>query len=267
MNQRIKNYFFILLFLPALFLPSCKAYKKVSYLKDTANEKIEKTKISESRIFPNDLLTIVINTSTPEASSAFNLPLAPTNIISNSAVNSSVGLQTYLVESDGTINFPILGKLTVIGMTKKQVETLIKERIYPQYITEEPIVNVRFVNYRISILGEVVKPGSYIISNERVSVFDALAMAGDMTIYGNRTNVLILRENLNGEKETIRLNFQSKDIINSPFYYLQQNDVLYVEPNKHKGNVSSIASIETLSISVVSALINLTSLLITVISR
>lgn len=262
MNRMLKISYLILL--TAIILPACTAYKKVSYLKDSNNEKIAETKIAESKIFPNDLLTIVVNTNTPEASMAFNMPLTPTNIINNTSVISTIGLQTYLVESDGTINFPILGKLSIAGITKKEVEKLIKDKIYPKYITEEPIVNIHFVNYKISVLGEVVKPGSYTISNERVSVFDALALAGDMTVYGKRNNVLLLRENLHGEKETVRLDLQSKNIISSPYFYLQQNDVIYVEPNKHKANSSSIGSTETLSISVTSTLISLTSLLITV---
>ncbi|MBN1462934.1 MAG: polysaccharide biosynthesis/export family protein [Paludibacteraceae bacterium] len=261
MNQYYK------FFIAALFIylfTACTAYKKVPYLKNSTNENSTESKIVESKILPKDLLTIVVNTTIPEASSAFNLPLTPNSVIGNTSINSSVGLQSYLVDNDGTISFPILGKIKVVGKTKKEVELFIQSQLYPKYLTEEPIVHVRFINYKIAVLGEVSKPGSFVVNNERVSIFDALAMAGDMTLYGKRTNVLLLRENEKGEKETIRLNLQNKDILNSPYYYLQQNDVVYVEPNKHKANASSISSAETLSISITSTLISLTSLLITV---
>ncbi len=248
-----------------IIFSSCTAYKKIPYLKDVKNEVSAQAKVPEARIFPNDLLTIIVNTTTPEAAYAFNLSLTPNNVIGRSnTINSSMGLQSYLVESDGTINFPVLGKISVIGKTKKEVELYIKERIFPKYITEEPIIHIRFANYQISILGEVKAPGNYNIFDERVSIFDALALAGDMTMYGKRKNILIVREKTDGTKETYRINLQDKNIMNSPFYYLQQNDVVYVEPNKHQANSSAIGRAETLSISVTSTLISLTSLLITV---
>ena len=248
-----------------LLVSACTAHKKVSYLKNAGSETIQQTSAVEATIFPNDLITIIINTNTPEASAAFNLPLSPTQVIGNSvSLNSAVGLQAYLVSTEGTIDFPILGRLAVAGKTKKELELMIKEKIYPQYITEEPIVHIRFANYKVSVLGEVARPGNFTVNNEKISIFDALAMAGDMTIYGKRSNVLILREKQDGAKETIRVNLQDKKLLQSPYYYLQQNDVVYVEPNKHKGNASAISSGETLSISITSTLISLTSLLITI---
>ena len=232
-------------------------------MKDATNEKTTELRTSESKIFPNDLLTIVVNTNTPEASFAFNLPLTPNQVIGNSTLNTAISLQSYLVSNEGTIDFPVIGKIFVAGKTKTEVEELIKNKIYPQYITEVPIINIRFVNFSISVLGEVSRPGSFPIPNEKVNIFEALAMAGDMTIYGKRDNVLLLREN-NGVKETVRLNIQDKNITSSPYYYLQQNDILYIEPNKPKANSAAISSGETLSISITSTLISLTSLLVTV---
>jgi polysaccharide export outer membrane protein len=144
------------------------------------------------------------------------------------------------------------------------VENMLKNAIYPKYITEEPIVTTRFINYKISILGEVNRPGLYTFLTDKVNLFEALAMAGDLTIYGKRDNVLLKRENADGVNEYIRLNLQDGNLVLSPYFYLQQNDVLYVEPNKARGNGSSIGTAESMSISVVSVLISVATLLITV---
>jgi polysaccharide export outer membrane protein len=260
----MKNYFFkVSFFLLLLLVCSCSAYKTIPYLKDASNETINTTDTFEPKICINDELTILVNTTIPEAAAPFNLAIMPSSV-SGSTVNSTQALQTYLVGTDGTINFPIIGKLQVKGKTKKELEELIKAKIYPKYITEEPVITIRYVNYKIFVLGEVVKPGSFTVTNERVTVFDALAFAGDLTIYGKRNNVLVLRENENGKKETARLNLQDKDILKSPYFYLRQNDVVYVEPNKHKANSSAISTGESISVSVVSALVSIASLLVTI---
>lgn len=260
----------LLIIISAILLASCTSYKKVPYLQGAENlSKEELSKLNTQytqKIMPSDLLSITVNATIPEAAVPFNLPLIPIGKVENSAygISNTLGIQDYLVDQEGNIVFPILGKLNIGGMTKKEVQELIKSKIYPNYIKEEPIVVVRFANYKISLLGEVTKPGTYPVANERINVLEALALAGDMTIYGKRDNVLLMRENLNGEKEIIRLDLTRKDLVLSPYFYLQQNDIIYVQPNKSRARGADIGSAETLTITIIGTLISLTSLLVTV---
>lgn len=256
--------FRLILFLSVLLsLYSCTAHKSIPYLTNMGNESIENKQNSETRITINDQLTIVVNSTTPEATVAFNLNVTPTQL-NGATLTMGQSLQTYLVNSNGMINFPIIGEIKVADLTKEELESLIKSRIYPQYLKEEPIITIRITNFRVSVLGEVNRPGNFPVSNERINIFEALALAGDLTLYGKRNNILLVREGEKGKTETVRLNLQDKDILQSPYFYLKQNDVIYVQPNKPKGNASAISSAETLSVSITSVLISLTSLLVTV---
>jgi len=200
---------------------------------------------------------------------------APFNLGSNagSGVNANGGanvpgseLQTYIVDNEGYIEYPVIGKLNVLGLTRVQLQNLIKNRIHPEFITEIPVVNVRFKNYKISILGEVNHPGSYTLENEQCTIFDALALAGDLTIYGKRENIMLIRENAIGKKTIARINLQNASLLtNLDTYYLQQNDVLYIEPNKTRAKASSIGAGETFTLSIISTLISITTLVFTVI--
>lgn len=149
------------------------------------------------------------------------------------------------------------------GLTKGEAEQLIREKLKSQF-REMPIVTVRMVNYKISVIGEVSRPGTFTISNEKVNLFEALAMAGDMTIYGIRNNVKLIREDNRGQREIITLNLNDQDILHSPYYYLQQNDILYVTPNKTKAKTSNISSSTTIWFSVVGSLVSLASLIIAI---
>mgnify|MGYP003302008913 CR=1 FL=1 len=168
---------------------------------------------------------------------------------------------SYLVDNNGNIEFPSLGTLHVGGLTKSEAERIIHQRLQPFFSDNKFIVNVRMINYKISVLGEVARPNTYTVSNEKVNVFEALALAGDLTIYGKRDGVKLIREDAQGRKEVVRLNLNDANIIHSPYYYLQQNDVLYVEPNKAKAKNSDIGSSTTLWFSATSIMISLTSLL------
>ena len=172
-------------------------------------------------------------------------------------------MQQYLVNNQGEIDFPVLGRLKISGLTKNECEALIREKLVP-YLKEPPIVNVRMVNYKISVLGEVNHPGTFTVSNEKVNVLEALAMAGDMTVYGVRDNVKLVRENANGERLIQTLNLNDADLVRSPYFYLQQNDILYVSPNKTKARNSDIGNSTTLWISATSILVSIASLLVTV---
>lgn len=156
-----------------------------------------------------------------------------------------------------------MGTLHIGGLTKGEAESLIREKL-KGYIKENTIVTVRMANYKISVIGEVNRPGTFTISNEKVNLFEALAMAGDMTVYGLRDNVRLIREDADGHQHIITLNMNRADIIQSPYYYLQQNDILYVTPNKTKAKTADISASTTIWFSVVGTLVSLASLIITI---
>ena len=166
------------------------------------------------------------------------------------------------MHNNGCIEFPVLGTIEVGGLTKSACEKLIHDKIMPYLnANENPVVTVRMSNYKISVLGEVNRPGMFTVGNEKINIFEALAQAGDLTIYGVRERVKLIRENENGQKQISTLNLNDANIINSPNYYLQQNDIIYVEPNKVKSQNSTIGQSTTLWLSATSILVSLTSLL------
>jgi polysaccharide export outer membrane protein len=267
------KHIFILL-LVVVTLASCHTNEQLVYLQNAGQlmpppQPGDIVKVPDPVIKVGDLLTITVNTTTPEAAMPFNLPLVPTlgmtnyNVSRNTVSNYSGGLQNYIVGTEGAIVLPVIGTIQVVGLTKSELARQIKAMIYPKYITEEPIVLIRYANYHVSILGEVARPGNYTIDNDKVSIFEALALAGDLTIYGRRENVLLVRENENG-RETIRIDLRDKNLLNSPYYFLQQSDVLYVQPNDPKSRASALSTAETLSVSLIGTLISLTSLIVNI---
>ena len=250
----------------AFLLASCQSYKKVPYLQDAGVEKDinQQENLYDAKIMPKDLLTIVVSCTSPELAMPFNLTVAgPNNISANNYVTSQPSLQTYLVSNEGTVDFPVLGELKIGGLTKKEAEQLIVEKLKP-YIKETPIVTVRMVNYKISVLGEVARPGTFTISNEKVNLLEALAMAGDMTVWGVRDNVKLIREGADGKQEIVTLDLNKAETILSPYYWLQQNDIVYVTPNKAKARNSDIGNSTSLWFSATSILVSLASLLVTI---
>lgn len=240
-------------------MASCTSYKKVPYMQNSAEVDAETiAELYDARIQPKDMLTITVSSEKPEAAVPFNLTI-PTSMNAASggagarSLSSQPTLQIYLVDNEGYIDFPILGKLKIGGMTKGEVESMIKERIKSNFTTE-PIVTVRMANYKVTVLGEVASPGVHTIANEKVNVFEALAMSGDLTIFGMRDNVKLVRENPDGTKMIIPLNLNDANIIYSPYYYLQQNDILYVEPNKAKARNSDVSGMTSLWFSATSLL-------------
>lgn len=252
----------------AMLLVSCSGIKNVAYLQDS--ELIDLTTsnvLYDARIMPKDILTITVNTVNPEASAPFNLIVSTEGIIQNGrqTISSQRALQTYLVDNDGNIEFPVLGTLNVGGLTKSECEQMIHGKIMPYLnVNENPVVTVRMSNYKISVLGEVNKPGMFTVNNEKINIFEALAQAGDLTIYGVRDRVKLIRENSNGRKEVFTLNLNDAEIIKSPYYYLQQNDVVYVEPNKVKARNSRVGQTTTVWLSLTGILVSLASLLYTI---
>ncbi|MEL6971277.1 MAG: polysaccharide biosynthesis/export family protein [Bacteroidota bacterium] len=181
--------------------------------------------LPELEIQPDDLLSIRVKALDMEAAEPFNIdPLGMNNLNTGGGLRPLIG---YLVNREGTIEFPGLGTLSVIGMTTEELRLYLQEALQP-YLTE-PVIMVRFLNFRVTVLGEVVTPNSFFITNERVTLLDAIGLAGDITPYGNRTNILVIREQ-NGQRQTARLNLQNPNVFESPYFYLQQNDIIYVEP-------------------------------------
>lgn len=261
-----KNVIYGTLFLTViLLLSSCGSSKDVAYIQNIeALNTAQSSYLYDARIMPKDVLTITVNTLTPEASAPFNLVVSPTlnNAANGVTFGTNRALQSYLVSNDGTISFPVLGTLKVGGLTKIECEKLIRDGILP-YMNENenPIVTVRMSNYKISVLGEVARPGMFQVGNEKINIFEALAQAGDLTIYGVRDRVKLIRENAEGKKEIHVLNLKDANIINSPYYYLQQNDIVYVEPNNVKARNSNVGQTTTLALTATSILISLSSLL------
>ena len=245
-------------------LSSCGSVKNIAYLQNSDTINYENSKyLYDAKIMPKDELTITVNTTNAEVALPFNL-MIQNAYQQGRTISSGIGgtLMPYLVDTEGWINYPILGRLHVAGLTKRQCERMIQEKIKPYLAeSENPIVTVRMSSYSISVLGEVARPGSYMVSREEINVFEALAQAGDLTIYGVRDRVKLIRKDASGKKEIHTLNLNDANIVNSPYFYLQQNDILYVEPNKVKAQNSSVGSMTTLWFSATSILISLTSLL------
>ncbi len=274
----MKNKKSITILMVAFTLASCQSYKRVPYLQSyesltdksykeiVINEVNQQDTLYDARIQPKDLLSITVNTSDPQAATPFNLTMQTSINVAqanSTYVTSQPTLQQYLVNNEGEIDFPVIGKLKIGGLTKTAAEKLIREQLRP-YLKETPIVTVRMSNYKISVIGEVNRPGTFTINNEKVNLFEALAMAGDMTVYGIRSNVKLIREDNNGQRNIISLNLNEQNILHSPYYYLQQNDILYVTPNKTKAKNASISNSTTIWFSVVGTLVSLASLIVTI---
>lgn len=195
--------------------------------------------LPDTRIMPKDELNIVVRTTNQDAAEPFNLFTGNSNFNIGSGSN---GIRGYLVDNDGNINFPVVGKLHVGGLTKGEVEDLIKEKISPYLAkTENPVVICRMANFRITMIGET---GSSVIDvpDEKISIVDALAKSGDIGLYGKRTNILLVREDSTGQKHIHRYNMDDARIFSDPYYYLKQNDIVYVQPSKQKTLESSMGS-------------------------
>ena len=258
--------YFFLAAVAVLAVTSCSTPKNVAYIQNSDDVDYAKSEfLYDARIMPKDILTITVNTVNPEASEPFNLLIHNTLNASRSIATSGGALQTYLVDNNGCIDFPVVGTLQVGGLTKSMCEKLIHDKIQRYMNAEEnPIVTVRMSNYKISVIGEVNRPGMFNVGNEKISIFEALAQAGDLSIYGVRDRVKLIRENAKGRKEIHTINLNDANIVNSPYYYLQQNDVVYVEPNQVKARNSAIGTSTTIWISVTGALVSLASLIVNI---
>lgn len=229
--------FFIPIFLILLYGTSCTT-TKIAYFDNVQDTSfISRLDASDILIQTNDILSISISSLNPEASAIFNT----TNNFSGTATTGSTSSQSsgYLVNTDGYIQLPILGNLRAAGLTKKQLKDAITATILDKKLLLDPIVNIRNLNFKVTVLGEVLRPTVVTAPSEKISMLEALGLAGDLTIYGKRDNVLLIRE-INGRKQVRRVDLTSKNFFLSPYYYLQPNDVVYVEPNKAKVSSASL---------------------------
>jgi polysaccharide export outer membrane protein len=248
-------------FLLLLFLCfSCGSKQDVVYYQNIDNIASQQSNNSyEIKIQPDDLLMIIVSADDPEVAIPFNLKTY--SISGNNRLDITRGQETvqlYLVDQSGNIEFPVIGKLKVSGLTRSEVLNLLQNKI-GVYI-KNPMINLRIMNFKISLQGEVNLPGTYPIVSERVTLIEALSMAKDLTIYGKRDNILVIRET-NGVKSYNRVDITKSDFINSPFYYLAQNDVVYVEPNKTRINSSAVGPNTSVIISAISILVSLSVLI------
>ncbi|MGK9126749.1 polysaccharide biosynthesis/export family protein [Olivibacter sp. SA151] len=240
-----------------LVFPSCQQKRNLVYfsdLEDSAAIRDMIPRVAEPKIQTGDILAITVNTLNPESNLLFNNGTLQN--LSERNVETTPN-QGYLVNPDGAINFPVIGKISLVGRTKEEASELLVSKL-SEYV-KDPIVNIRFSNFRITVVGEVNKPSTFVIPNDRINLIEALGLAGDMTPYGKRENILLIREE-NGKRTMVRLNLNKKETMQSDFFYLKQNDMLYVEPDKMKEKqtrtdirtitlISSLASLAIVAIS------------------
>ena len=251
-----------------LMLSSCATVKDIAYFQNKLVDQPEKIdKHAGIVIQPKDQLSIVVSSRNPELVAMFNLGMVQYQ--QGSEITSGAGqkLLGYVVDNDGQIDFPVLGVLEVAGLTRWELSEKIKNQLIEKQYLTDAVVTVEFMNFKVSVLGEVGAPGTYAIQGDKVTVLQAISMAKDLTIYGERTNVSIIRER-NGERVIYEIDLCNVDLFNSPAYYLQQNDIVYVQPNKYKSRQSTVDSkgqwVTSLAFSGGSMLLSLASIIATV---
>ncbi len=257
MNTRSNNKYISILLISFLLLSSCVSKKEILYFQKDEISQIDSKQQFEVRFKKDDLLTIDITAEDIASVKPFNL----SSVAYGSSTNAVSGVpkqQTYLIDNRGEINFPVLGKIKLEGLNRIEAVDLLISKLDPDYV-KSPSVNIHIINFSINLLGDIKRPGTYVIPNERVSILDAIALAGDLNISGNR-EIIIKRESESGIL-TGKIDLKSNDLFNSPFYYLQQNDVVYVQPNKSKSQSAAYNQNTGVIISVASVIITLISIL------
>ncbi len=253
---------YLLIAAVATLLASCSTKRSpLTYFEDIKNTEtgiLSSTEDYFVKLMPNDELLITVTSLEPTATMAYNLPLSNPAYKDNLLAVTQPQQQTFIVDKSGNIDFPVLGQLQVEGMTTLQL----KEELVKQISTdvENPIVRVELVNFRVNVLGEVKNPGAIAVNRERYTLLDALADAGDLTEYGERDNVLLIREE-NGQRTYHHLNLNDSKTLSSPYFYLQQNDVVYVEPNKIRKDNSKYNQNNSFKVSVVSTIVSACSVI------
>lgn len=238
-----------------LFLTtSCASRKDLVYLQGASNAK--ELVSYEPVLQPDDVVMIVVSSENPEVAAPYNLKAITVQGDSENTIGTQ-RMQTYILDKEGKIEFPLLGSIALGGLKKTQAVAKLKELLKDH--VSDAVINFRILNFKVTVLGEVQKPGTYSVASERITLLEAIGMSGDLTIYGNRTNVLLIREK-NGTKTMERIDLTKSDFLNSSAYYLSQNDVVYVEPNKTRINSSAIGPNLTVGISALSLIVTIIAL-------
>ena len=252
--------------LGALLLASCATNKRAAYIQQVQTD--IPTAIEQDyqiRIKPLDRLTVTINSKDPELAAPFNAASSYNSLngLSTYSSSSNGNLQILTVDKEGKIQLPIIGEIDCDGLTRNELAKKIENTIRENGMVHDPIVIIQFADVKFSVLGEVARPGQFSITKDRISLFDALAMAGDLTIYGQRENVALIREE-NGMRTVHYFDLKNPDILASPYFYLQQDDVVYVTPHKYKAQAGEINQNRSFYISLVSVAVSVATLLVTI---
>lgn len=257
--MKLRSLFVVLLISTTVFFTSCASRESMVYYQNIEDVLAKNNTVDrfETYLQPDDLLMIIVSAQDKEAAEPFNLMNTMLTNLNNPAGMGSAQQQLYLVDNKGNIEFPVLGTINISGLTKKQAIDYLTAEI-SKYIVR-PIVNMRIMNYKITVQGEVNRPGIHTVVSERLTLSDAIALSGDLTVYGKRDNILVIRE-VEGKRIPYRVDMTKADFMTSPYYYLNQNDIVYVEPNKTKVNSSVIGPNLTVGISALSLLITIISI-------
>ncbi len=263
----MKNFNKLLIALLVVVLSaSCASQKRVWYLQDanpfTPEQIIQNGQI---RIKPLDRITVVVSSRNPELAVPFNSWSTYNSLTGNSQYSGNAtggSVQVRTVDSNGDLEMPLIGKIKATGKTREELGEEIARQIKDAGYINDPSVNIQFADMKIAVIGEVARPGYYELTRDKVTIFDALAMAGDLTVWGMRNDVAVTRE-INGVRTIEYIDLTSKDLFNSPAFYLQQNDVVYVKPNKYKTQSAEISQNRSFYISLVSIAVSVATLIIT----
>ena len=255
--NRLQN---LIVILALIIISSCASRQDLVYFQDEIASETDALGFSHELVYKtDDMLTIDVSALDPEAAIPFNLSAVSYNTKSVISAQGTLKMQTYLIDTNGNIEFPVIGTIKLGDLTRTQATAHMKE-VLSEYI-KNPIVNIRLANFTITVIGEVNKPGTFTVTDERISLTEALGLAGDLTIYGKRDNVFLIRDN-NGKKQYAKLDLTSIKVLNSPNYYLAQNDVIYVEPNNAKIRQSSYNQNNGVIISAIGTLATIAAILI-----
>ena len=252
-----------------LLAVSCSAPAEISYFQDTAS--MDKELIvspQQIKLQPEDKISIIVNCKDNKLTNLFNLPYVTRRLGSEteSVGSMSQGMSGYTIDSDGDIDFPVIGLMHVSGLTREQVAVKVHDELVGRDLVKDPVVTVDFMNLSFSMMGEVARPGRYSIVRDHITILDALSMAGDLTIYGRRDNIRVIREK-DGRQKTYRLNLCSaEDVVASPVFYIQQNDIIYVEPNEMRARQSTVNGNNVRSTSFWISIASLAATLVTTVS-
>ncbi|MDR1919366.1 MAG: polysaccharide biosynthesis/export family protein [Tannerellaceae bacterium] len=246
-------------------LASCGTPKDVLYFQGI--DSLTKEQVAQmgqnytSRICPDDLLTITVTGWDPTVITPFNPPVWAYASQGEVTVTNALQLHTYLVDTDGYITFPVVGRVQAAGLSKQELSAQLQKEI--AHYAKDALVHVQIVNYKVTVMGEIARPGALNVRNERITILDAIGQLGDLTINANRKNILIIRDK-EGAKEFGRVDLTDPAIFASPYYYLRQNDLVYIEPNKPKQRNYNVTQSQTFTISIVSTLLTTVSVITTV---